>query len=278
MRTMRIVLGVATIGVLFLGQLLSAQEPVVGPRGGALPPGVAPGGPEPPSGFPVGGPGFGRFGFEAKVVTGQPYSGVRTTTFVQTLADGSTITRTQTTKEARDSSGRLYRETQISEGPGAGRTLYSVFDPANRTITNWRSDTKQATVMHLGNRGGRGQWRREGGAPDAPDAQTGFRRGGPAPSVTQLGTKTISGVDATGSRTTMTIPAGKFGNSKALTVTHERWVASDLGITVMEVDNNPMRGVRTTTYTSLERNEPDAGLFQAPQGYTVVERGPGARD
>lgn len=258
MRIVRI-LGLAGVGFLFSAQAILAQNITAGPRGNSFVPGG----------------GGGHFGFGSHVITGQPYSGVRTTAFVQTLANGTTINRTTTTKEARDSSGRLYRETQMTAENGPARTLYSVFDPVNHTITNWRSDTKEAVVSSLPQRGERGQWRSGTATENSQPAAPPFHRHGPAPTVEQLGTKSIEGVDATGTRIETTFPAGAFGNSQPITVSHERWASSDLGITVLETDSDPRSGVRTTTLTNIVRSEPDAALFQPPQGYTVTQRAHG---
>jgi hypothetical protein len=238
--------------------------------------------------------GGGRFGM-GHVVTGQPYSGVRTSAFVETLANSSTITHTTTTNEARDSSGRIYRATQFGAGSGpdagSGRTEYTVFDPVNRTVTNWRSGSTQAFLMHLpspasvggspggsnggANRGPHPEWR--GPANGGDPAAEGSHHHGPAPAVSQLGTKSFEGVDATGTRSTVNFPAGSFGNNQAITVTHERWVSDELGLTVLEIDNDPRDGVHTTTLTNIQRSEPDASLFQPPQGYTVTEHRGGHR-
>lgn len=207
-------------------------------------------------------------------MTGQPYSAVRTTTFVQTLANGSTINCTTSTKEARDSAGRIYRETQITSGAGSERTMYSVFDPVNRVTTAWHSNSQQAVVTHLPNISGRAQWR--AAQNEEPTAASSHRHG-PAPSVQQLGTKTIEGVDTTGTRSVVTFPAGTFGNSQAITVTHEHWVSADLGITVLETDSDPRTGTRTMAVTKIQRSEPDSARFWPPQGYAIVERTPGQR-
>jgi hypothetical protein len=44
-----------------------------------------------------------------------PYTLTRTSTTVQTLADGTTITQTRTEKMARDSQGRGYNETRQTQ-------------------------------------------------------------------------------------------------------------------------------------------------------------------
>jgi hypothetical protein len=261
MRMVRI-LGLAGVGFLFSAQAILAQNIAQGPHGNSF--------------VPNG--GGGPFGFGPHVVTGEPYSGVRTSAFVQTLANGTTINRTTTTNEARDSSGRLYRATQVTDGNGSVRTLYSVFDPVNHTTTNWGSDSKEAVVSSLPQgSGNRGQWRKGDGAPNNQPAAGPFHRHGPAPTVQQLGTKTIEGIDATGTRTDITFPAGAFGNNEPITVTHERWGSSVLGIIVLETDNDPRTGVHTTTLTNISRGEPDPTLFQPPQGYTITQRTHGQR-
>ncbi len=271
MRNIRIVLGLAAL----LFALQASQSAGQGGPGRGFGPGFA--------GF-----GGGHFGM-GRVVTGEPYSGVRTSTFVETLANGSTITHTTTTNEARDSSGRIYRATQFGAnsgtGAGSGRTEYTVFDPVNRTVTNWRSGNTQAFVTHLpspesngtSNGGPHAAWR-GGAANGANAAAEGTHHHGPAPTVAQLGTRSFEGVDATGTRTTVTFPAGSFGNNEAISVTHERWVSEELGgLVVSETDNDPRNGVRTTTLTNIQRSEPDASMFQPPQGYTVTERTGGHR-
>jgi hypothetical protein len=89
--------------------------------------------------------------------------------------------------------------------------------------------------------------------------------------VESLGSKTIGGVVADGTRSTRVIPAGAHGNDQPLTITHEAWVSSDLKIEVMRTDSDPRSGTTTMELTNIERSEPPASLFQAPAGYTVQE-------
>ena len=217
--------------------------------------------------------GAGRMGPPGHVVTGQPYSGTRTSTFVETLANGTTITHTTSTQEARDSNGRSYSAVQSTGPNGSAHTFYTVFDPVNRVTTSWNSDSKQATLIHMPDPQGSGKWRPDSNqAGPKPGGQ--FRRG-PTPEVTDLGAKVLNGVETSGTRSTTTFAAGSFGNNEPIVVTHEKWVSSDLGLTLSETDNDPRNGTRTSQFTSFQRDEPAASLFQVPQGYTVVERTPG---
>jgi hypothetical protein len=231
------------------------------------------------------GPGGGRFGdFRmGPPVTGAPYSATMTITRVQKLADGTTITHTSVIKEARDSSGRLYRET-LPESPGHSFTSYSVFDPVGRVSIRWSSDSKQASLMHLpdpsqlsGSNWGRGPHPEDRVEPDGAGPGPRFH-GSLQPATTEsLGSKTMNGLVADGTRTTRIIPAGTEGNDQPITITHETWVSSDLKIAVMRTDSDPRFGTTTMELSNVSRAEPAASLFQAPAGYAVQEHTPGQR-
>jgi hypothetical protein len=85
----------------------------------------------------------------------------------------------------------------------------------------------------------------------------------------QLGTKTILGLQATGTRMTHTIPEGQIGNAKPIVVVTERWVSNDLQIPLTMTHTDPMMGTMSSTVTSVTRAEPDASLFQVPSDYKI---------
>jgi hypothetical protein len=223
-----------------------------------------------------GGGRFGGFGAHAPV-TGAPYSAVRVTTSVQTLANGSTITHVSQEKLARDSSGRTYMAelpSATNQG-GSQRSFVRVFDPVNHTATSWSANSKQATVVHQPEEG---QFRGARGPAAGETAGAGrFRGDGQAPTVESLGSKTINGIVVQGTRTTRVIPAGARGNSEPLTITHETWYSSELKIEVQRTETDPRFGTTTMELTNLDRSEPSAALFQAPEGFTVKEMTPGQR-
>jgi hypothetical protein len=218
----------------------------------------------------------------ASPVTGAPYSAVRTITRMQKLTDGTTITHQTVIQEARDSNGKTYTATQREEtqgATGAPRTLYRIFDPVNRETISWSSSSKQASLVHLPDPSQSGG-RRMGGAWRTSGADASPRMHGSVqfkPTVESLGSKTIGGLVADGTRTTIVIPAGREGNDQPITITHESWVSSDLKVTVMRTDTDPRFGTTTVELTNISRAEPNAGLFQAPAGYAINERNPGER-
>ena len=221
---------------------------------------------------------------EAQNRTIEPYTANRKTTRVQKLANGTTITQESIAKEARDSSGRTYRESRTEVPLGAearapGFSFVNVVDPVNRIAISWSSNSKEATEFHIPEPG---QTRPvppataavQPGAVPAPTVR--FDR--PKPQVEDLGTRTIGGLEASGARTTRVIPAGQAGNDQPLTVIHETWMSPELMEVVLQIDDDPRTGVRTTELTDIERGNPDPGLFQVPAGYTVKERPPGQQD
>ena len=93
------------------------------------------------------------------------------------------------------------------------------------------------------------------------------------PSVTpeDLGTQTVNGVVAQGTRNTQVIPAGRIGNNRDLRVTNERWFSSEIQMLVKSVNSDPRFGTTTYQLTNISQGEPPANLFQIPADYTVVE-------
>jgi hypothetical protein len=98
------------------------------------------------------------------------------------------------------------------------------------------------------------------------------RKGGPKNEVTEkLGTQNIEGVEAEGTRTTVTIAAGEIGNERAIEIVSERWYSPELQVTVMTRHSDPRTGETTYRLTNINRAEPAKSLFEVPSDYTVKE-------
>jgi hypothetical protein len=256
---------------------MNRKETIWGVTGLALTMAVAPALYAQAGGGPVdrgfGGGRFGGFRMSAPI-TGAPYSATRTITHVQKLDNGAAMTHTTVVKEARDSSGRTYREA-ISENPAHTTTEYSVFDPVSRVAIHWNSNSKQAELMHLPDPSQfHSRWA-NGPQANGTARPMHFHENAQPANVESLGSKTIGGVVADGTRTSRVIPAGAQGNDQPLTITRESWVSSDLKIEVMGTDTDPRNGTTTVELTNIDRGEPAASLFQAPAGSTVQEHTPG---
>jgi hypothetical protein len=261
--------GVATV-LLLAGAGVRAQDAASAPP------------PPPPPGHGYGhGPG-GRdeirfLGFEAglgdKTVTGAPFSASFSTETTETLADGNQIKHTSTGTIARDSQGRTRRDMTLpafgataAAGQAAPHVTF-VNDPVAGTRYILEADTKTARQM-----------------PPPPDKAEFARKGhtGAAAAdkdvvTTSLGTQTIGGVTAEGTRYTRTIPAGQIGNVKPIVITTERWYSADLQMVVMTKRSDPRSGDTTFQMTNIARTEPAASLFQVPTDYTVAQMNPHVR-
>jgi len=88
-----------------------------------------------------------------------------------------------------------------------------------------------------------------------------------------LGTQTIEGVQAEGTRTTLTIPAGQIGNEQPIQVINERWYSPELRVVVMTRHSDPRTGEEVYKLTNINRSEPSHQLFEVPSDYTVKEGG-----
>ena len=86
----------------------------------------------------------------------------------------------------------------------------------------------------------------------------------------QLGIQTIEGVEAEGTRTITTIPAGAIGNERPIEITYEKWYSKELQLVVMSKHNDPRFGEQTYRLTNIIRSEPDPSLFSLPTGYRLI--------
>lgn len=93
----------------------------------------------------------------------------------------------------------------------------------------------------------------------------------PAPEAEKLGTQLIEGVEAEGTRTRFTIPAGQIGNELPIHVVAERWYSSDLKVLVMSRHSDPRFGDTTYRLTNITRFEPPPHLFEIPSDFTIAE-------
>ncbi len=206
-----------------------------------------------------------------------PYTAEYKVTNIRTLANGTTITRESTEVRALDSQGRLMAATTttLPAGEHAQPTFVTVVDPAAHNNTSWNSPGKQATIMQIGVPGS-GISSCVGVTLPSDGSLAGqvhphIQR--EKPSIEDLGTETIQGVEAHGRRTTMITPAGTIGNSEPLTTTTERWMATAPGLSdllVRMVTDSPESGKQTRELVSLTQSEPDPSVFEPPEGYEVV--------
>lgn len=209
-----------------------------------------------------------------KSVAGAPFTASFSTQTSQTLSDGNHIQRSSTGTLARDSHGRTRRDMTLSAiGPlatsGKPKQVSMINDPV--AGAHYLLDADKKIAHQLGPHGGKGKGHKHGG-PGGP-AWLSRSDDGANVATTSLGTQTISGVAAEGTRTTRTIPAGAMGNEKPIVITVERWYSADLQTVVKTTRSDPFMGDKVTQLTDIKRVEPDASLFQIPADYTVKKGG-----
>jgi hypothetical protein len=86
-----------------------------------------------------------------------------------------------------------------------------------------------------------------------------------------LGSRTIEGVRAQGTRTTTTIPTGAIGNVRPIEIVSERWFSAELQMPVLITRRDPRNGETTYRLTNILRGEQQDGLFTVPAGYEVKD-------
>jgi hypothetical protein len=213
--------------------------------------------------------------------SGAPYSAIGTTETVQTLADGNHIVHTNASHYYRDSSGRTRTELSLSAvGPFTleeSSTVVMINDPVAKQRFVLHPEQKRADVLPLGlaasaagaagakhaAEGGSGVVSTSGPARCVPGA------GSASATTVSLGQKTLAGLQATGTKTEYTIPAQQIGNEQPITVTSEKWVSEELGVTVSSTLHDPLIGDTQFHLSQIERTEPDPSLFAVPRDYTL---------
>ena len=204
--------------------------------------------------------------------TGAPYSCKETTVKVQTLTDGTTTTETSVELLWRDAEGRTRRHIIRHADSGAEYGSIIITDPVAGIYLKWTTgDEATRRVVSI--------W------PVTPAQRvTAPPPSGPAPLATAgstvsrpdfqrevLPSQDINGVFSEGTRTIRTIRLeGEIGN-RVIEVMNELWISPDLKIIVRHIMDDPRTGTSTTNVTDVVRGDPDPSLFQAPEGYQVVD-------
>ena len=222
-------------------------------------------------------------------VKGAPYSAQAVNEMVQVLADGNRITHSSSTMLYRDSQGRERREESSN---GVVRSIFItdpvdgvnyVLEPGSKTA---RKNTRHAVGFRYDQGAGVGVgvgvgerittdirtfvMNSPGNGPETfvfSSQETNSSKAKPL--VEHLGSQSMEGVSAEGTRTTITIPAGQIGNEQPIVTVTERWYSPELQVMVMNKRTDPRTGTTTYKLTNVNRSEPSPALFQVPADYTI---------
>ena len=199
-----------------------------------------------------------------RLVTGAPYSALGTSQTVTTLPDGNRVVRQNTIRLWRDSQGRTRSEFSLSSigGPTpleVNATVTVIDDPSARERHMLSPDGRVVTTPIAPCRVV---------ASNEPDLTVGPPRPASLPlkvsPPVKLGERQLDGETVAGSRVEATIPAGAVGNDRPIKMSAEQWYGKDLQVVVEATYKDPRTGETKYKLREIQRNEPDASLFQVP--------------
>ncbi len=202
-----------------------------------------------------------------KVVTGKPYSANSATDVVQTLSDGNRIVQHSSSVIYRDGQGRIRREQTFPGFEGhPGETKIFIDDPVSSTAFMLEPDQKTARRI-TSSREVMLKLERSSNTM----ANVKLPKLDEQHDILQedLGTKNIQGVQCTGKRQTITIPAGQVGNERSIAIVTETWFSPDIEAIVQSSTNDPRFGQTTYTLQNLQLKDQPITLFIIPNDYRV---------
>ena len=202
-------------------------------------------------------------------VVGRPFSATETRQTLQVLADGTKVQNSATSLVYRDDRGRMRAESKtryVIYDPVAGFT-YEV-NPEGRNYLKGQAHANGSTqIAVVGNTTSVSSHSGTAGHSELESVQR--RLGGRARANSEdLPPQVVNGIMAKGTRITITIPAGTFGNDRDVKVVNERWYSDDLKVLVRSSNSDPRFGVSTYELTNIVQAAADPGLFQVPGDYT----------
>jgi len=218
--------------------------------------------------------------FPPYAIVGAPYYGEYVSEHVEALPNGAHITQSSRYQKVwRDSQGRTRTERPMGGANTSGTPpIVQITDPVAGYL--YVLDTQRKVAHRIAP----GASRAAGPVPTpnavatsaaaaAAEPATELKSANPRPQITSesLGTRTIDGIVAEGSRNTTVYPTGSTGNDAPFNVTCETWLSKDLNIVVLMTNSDRRGDVHTSKITNIDTHEPDPGLFVPPADYTVVD-------
>jgi len=159
--------------------------------------------------------------------------------------------------------------TKVEAGARGGVQVFSASTPEDRQVVV--TEMKVAEEMAAASGGAKASTpvtKSEVWVAGADSAGTWTKK---EPKIESLGKQMIEGVEAEGTRSTLTISAGEIGNELPIQIVFERWYSPELQQVVMSKQSDPRVGETTYRLTSINRSEPSHSLFELPSDYTVKD-------
>lgn len=186
-------------------------------------------------------------------VADRPFSGVETRRTTQTLANGAHVNHNDASVVYRDELGRMRFE---------GKDMVLIYDPIGGLDYSLDVRAKTYRKAPTGSIFWNNPARSNTENPDATQKQAPNRR------TEDLGSRVMSDINVQGTRITVTIPAGAYGNDRDLSVVNEKWYSPDLRALIKSVNSDPRFGDTSYELSNIVRARPAPSLFQIPPDYT----------
>ena len=216
-----------------------------------------------------GGVNFRVRGVFVTPVAGEPFSATVLIESKRPLPNGTMETKQTMNAIARDTAGRIHNERRQLEAEsfhGTPPLLEThIFDPQTRLNTFYDPFTRVAKQSVLG----------------VPASNLlAVRKNPQNPNVKEedLGTTTLNGMSAKGTRTTRTVNAQLSGTGQPVEVVDEYWYSDELKLNLLVHHVDPRTGEQSVAISDLRRGEPAAALFEVPAGYKTVDVTPPSKN
>lgn len=198
-----------------------------------------------------------------------PFYATLDTEWARPLVGGGSYTFQNERHIARDSAGRVYEERWYlvpKNGKDESKMYYiQILDPVKHEAY-WCPVAKKA----CGIRPYYPAEEVEFGA--VTNAQGVLPDGGGFVTHEDLGKQNLAGVDATGTRETITVNPWMAGNDRPMIIVREYWHSAALNLNLLSTLTDPRLGTQSFTITEISTSEPDAALFLPPAGYKIVDQ------
>jgi hypothetical protein len=187
-----------------------------------------------------------------------PFTANVNTEWVKYLGNGSRITLKNHRMIARDKTGRIFQERRWFVPDNSKQesfvTQIEITDPATQQQYICEPQPKVCQLEYHA-------------VPTAPQGQR-------APQSTgqqSLGTQTIAGLEAVGTRETIVIAVGAIGNDSPIESKREFWYSKQLGLNLLSLRDDPRFGTQRFELSDITLGDPDPKLFAPPEGFKVLD-------
>jgi hypothetical protein len=199
-------------------------------------------------------------GIDVPPVANAPFTAKIVVTWDQPLIGGGTVSHTYYTLVARDSQGRVRRETRdfvpLNSAAEPRLRSFSVTDPTDNSRITCSVVGMACTVANF-----------HPPVPLASAARTPYTNRTGTVGYENLGQQTMQALPVVGTReTTSTTTRNQLVVSRK-----DLWYSPDLQMDLSVVRSDPQFGQVTLTVTDLVRQEPDPNWLAVPSGYQIAD-------